>query len=277
MSKIKAIISDSDGTLVNTLYLIRHGQYEAAVEYMLARGIPRHDIPNFEIYEGYINMSVGGSTHDTFKATLTLLFGKTHAHHLEKIDFNELDLMLQPIQDRIAPLYVHPFHGLTELFSWLGKNNITMGIFTSGTAYHMVRHYGISLPVLGYTDLYRNKDTTDNYEKLDAFIARVQAVYGLSKFVIVTVDDVTRAKPDPEGIIKVMEKLGVQPDEVIVMGDHPFDMQAAQAAGAHAIGTTHGFSTAAQLKAAGALRTVESLTSIPALIKAHNSGKSLLF
>lgn len=26
---IKAIISDSDGTLVNTLYLIRHGQYEA--------------------------------------------------------------------------------------------------------------------------------------------------------------------------------------------------------------------------------------------------------
>lgn len=277
MSKIKAIISDSDGTLVNTLYLIRHGQYEAAVEYMLTRGIPRHDIPKYEIYEGYINMSVGGSTHDTITRTLNLLFGKTNNQHLEKIDFKEIDDSLQPIQDRIAPLYVHPFHGLTELFSWLGQNTIDMGIFTSGTAYQIVRHYGIALPVLGYTDLYRTSKTTDNYEKLNAFRARVKAVYGLSKFDVVTVDDVTKAKPDPEGILKVMDKLGVQPDEVIVMGDHPFDMQAAQAAGTHAIGTTHGFSTAAQLKAAGAIRTVESLLSIPALIKAHNSGKSRLF
>jgi hypothetical protein len=32
MSKIRAVIADSDGTLLNTLYLIRHGQYEASVE-----------------------------------------------------------------------------------------------------------------------------------------------------------------------------------------------------------------------------------------------------
>jgi phosphoglycolate phosphatase-like HAD superfamily hydrolase len=276
MSKIKAVISDSDGTLVNTLYLIRHGQYEAAVEYLLTHDIPKHDIPSYEVYESYINLSVGRSTRDTLQATLTLLFGQTHKHYLEKIDFDELDRTLKPIQDRIAPLYVHPFHGLTELFSWLGQNDIGLGIFTSGTAYHLVRHYGIALPVLGYTDLYRN-DTTDNYEKLHAFMERVKAVYGLSKFGIVTVDDVTKSKPDPEGILKVMDKLGVKPDEVIAMGDHPVDMQAARAAGVHAIGTTHGFSNAAQLKEAGAIRTVQSLITIPLLIQDHNSGKSPLF
>jgi phosphoglycolate phosphatase-like HAD superfamily hydrolase len=34
MRKIKAIIADSDGTLVDTRYLIRHGQYEASVDHL---------------------------------------------------------------------------------------------------------------------------------------------------------------------------------------------------------------------------------------------------
>lgn len=54
---VKAIISDADGTLVNTTYLIRHGQYETAVVYLTQRGIPRHDIPDYETYESYINES----------------------------------------------------------------------------------------------------------------------------------------------------------------------------------------------------------------------------
>ena len=118
MSIIKAIISDADGTLVNTLYLVRHGQYEAAVDYLLERNVPRHDIPQYEEYESYINKSVGGSTRETFEKTIRLLFDKTHKHHLDHIDFDELNERLQPIQDRIAPLYVHPFYGLTELFGW---------------------------------------------------------------------------------------------------------------------------------------------------------------
>ena len=55
---IKALISDSDGTLVDTLYLIRHGQYEAASEYLLSKGVALHDIPDYKTYETYINKSV---------------------------------------------------------------------------------------------------------------------------------------------------------------------------------------------------------------------------
>jgi len=273
---IKALISDSDGTLVNTLYLIRHGQYEAGVEYLRELGIPTSDIPQYSVYESYINKSVGGPTRDTVEKTLKLLFGKTHQLHLKKVDFDELNARLEPIQDHISPLYVHPFHGLTELFTWLGNNDIGLGIFTSGDRRMIIRHYGVSLPVLGYTELYKADDIPVN-ERFAAFISRAKAVYGISRFEIVTSDVVTKFKPDPEGILKLMDFLKVRADEVIAFGDHPVDMIAAKRAGIHAIGTAHGFGTPAELTEAGAIRVVNDLQSIPELIEAHNRGGSPLF
>jgi len=276
MTRLKAIISDADGTLVNTVYLIRHGQYEAAVEYLTARGVPRHDIPDYEAYESYINKAVGGSTRETFEKTLRLLFSETHEHHLGKIDFNELDSTLEPIQDHIAPLYVHPFHGLTELFGWLGTSKISFGIFTSGNRRMIVRNFGVSLPVMGYTDLFR-ADDIDVGERLQAFIARAKAVYGMPELAVVTCEDVTTTKPDPEGILKLLEDLDAKPEEAILLGDHAVDMQAARAAGVRAIGISHGFGTPAGLKEAGALLVVDDLATIPKIIEAHNGGEKLLF
>jgi phosphoglycolate phosphatase-like HAD superfamily hydrolase len=273
---IKAIISDADGTLVNTVYLIRHGQYEAAVEYLTSRSIPRHDIPDYETYESYINKAVGGATRETFEKTIRLLFSKTHEHHLLKIDFDELDNRLEPIQDRIAPLYVHPFHGLTELFTWLGKEKVSLGIFTSGNRRMIIRNFGVSLPVMGYVDLFK-ADEIPVADRLRAFIARSEAVYGLPRLAIVTCEEVTKTKPDPEGILKLMDELGVKPHEVIALGDHAVDVQAARAAGVHTIGISHGFGTPAELKEAGAICVVDDLASLPKMIEAHNSGESLLF
>ncbi len=136
---IKAIISDSDGTILNTLYLIRHGQYEVAVEYLLGIGISRSDIPECPIPESFINKSVGGSTRETLEKTIKLLYGKSHQHQIAKINFDDLDKRLAPVQDRIEPLYVYPYHGLTEFFTWLGQKNISLGIFTSGDQRMIVR------------------------------------------------------------------------------------------------------------------------------------------
>ncbi len=273
---IKAIISDADGTLVNTVYLIRHGQYETTIEYLIDCGIPRHDIPNYEVYESYINKSVGGSTRETFEKTIRLLFSKTYEHHLERINFDELDARLAPIQDHIAPLYVHPFHGLTEFFSWLGASKTSMGIFTSGNRRMIVRNFGVSLPVMGYTDLFKADDINVS-ERLSAFIARAKAVYGIPELTVVTCEEVTKTKPDPEGILKLLDDLNVEPDEVVVLGDHPVDMYAAHAAGLHSIGISHGFGTIADLKEAGAVQIVDDLASLPRIIDGHNSGRTLLF
>lgn len=100
---IKAIISDADGTLVNTIYLIRHGQYEAVAEYLAEQGVPKQDIPDYDTYESYVNKSVGGSTRETLEKTIRLLFSRTHEQHIGKIDFDALDARLTPVQDRIAP------------------------------------------------------------------------------------------------------------------------------------------------------------------------------
>ena len=140
----------------------------------------------------------------------------------------------------------------------------------------IVRNFGVSLPVMGYVDLFR-ADEIDVDERLGAFVARAKAVYGMADLSVVTCEDVAATKPDPEGILKLMDQLKVTPDEVILLGDHAVDMHAAKAAGVHAIGISHGFGTPADLKEAGALRVVDDLATIPWIIGRHNSGKDRLF
>lgn len=185
MSKIKAIISDADGTLVNTMYLIRHGQYEAAAIYLLSLGLQKNQIPKYSDYVTLLNKSVGGSTKDTFTKTFKLLLEKSQPEILKRIDFDLLDNSLSVIQDRIALLYVHPFHGLTELLTWMGTNKIKLGIFSSGYYHHIVRNFGVSLPALGHSDLY-TLNSVGIRDRLEAFIKRAEAVYGIPQIAVIT-------------------------------------------------------------------------------------------
>jgi phosphoglycolate phosphatase-like HAD superfamily hydrolase len=131
MSNIKALLSDSDGTLVDTPNLIRHGQYEAAHTYLTKHGIPDQDIPDYPTYEALLHQVVGGRTRDTIEATVRLLY-EHQPHHLEGIDFDELYALLDPIQDRIAPEYIKGYPGLADMLSWLGSASIKLAIFSSG-------------------------------------------------------------------------------------------------------------------------------------------------
>jgi pyrophosphatase PpaX len=58
--------------------------------------------------------------------------------------------------------------------------------------------------------------------------------------VVVGGDETERHKPDPEPLLLALERLGAQPDETAYVGDSPFDMRSAQAAGVHAIAVTWG-------------------------------------
>jgi pyrophosphatase PpaX len=53
-------------------------------------------------------------------------------------------------------------------------------------------------------------------------------------------DETERHKPDPEPLLLALERLGARPDEAAYVGDAPFDVQAAKAAGVFAIGVTWG-------------------------------------
>src|SRR5690606_29938984 len=108
MSSIKALISDADGTLINTVQLIRHGQYEAAKKYLTKHGIPVDEIPTYETYDALLSQVVGGATRSTTEKTLRLLYSAS-PHHLDSLNFDELHATLNPIQDKLAPKYVQSY------------------------------------------------------------------------------------------------------------------------------------------------------------------------
>ncbi len=73
---------------------------------------------------------------------------------------------------------------------------------------------------------------------------------------IITSDDVTKAKPDPEIVYKACEKLRVDPTTVILVGDTQSDVKAGQAAGCFVVG----LSTPADV-------TIQSLSELLSLLQ----------
>lgn len=67
-------------------------------------------------------------------------------------------------------------------------------------------------------------------------------IEGLEKFelhqyldTIVTMEDCTKHKPDPEPVLIALEKLKAKPDESIMLGDSMFDIKCAKAAGVKSV------------------------------------------
>jgi pyrophosphatase PpaX len=58
--------------------------------------------------------------------------------------------------------------------------------------------------------------------------------------VVVGGDETERHKPDPEPLLLALDRLGAEPTDAAYVGDSPFDMQAARAAGLYAVGVSWG-------------------------------------
>jgi pyrophosphatase PpaX len=68
-------------------------------------------------------------------------------------------------------------------------------------------------------------------------VERVFAGAGMREFfeVVVGSEDTERHKPDPEPVLRALELLDTRPADAAYVGDSPFDVAAARAAGVHAI------------------------------------------
>jgi pyrophosphatase PpaX len=66
--------------------------------------------------------------------------------------------------------------------------------------------------------------------------------------VVVTSEDTDRHKPDPAPVRFALERLGALPERSCYVGDAPFDLRAARAAGVAAIAVTWGFFSRAALE-----------------------------
>lgn len=95
--------------------------------------------------------------------------------------------------------------GVTELLMWAQKAGLKLGIGTGTTT--KLAQWGLTK--MGIRDYFE---------------------------AIVTMDDITGpGKPDPEVFLLAAERLGVKPQECIVVGDAPNDVLAAKAAGMKAV------------------------------------------
>ncbi|MEE3362384.1 MAG: HAD-IA family hydrolase [Anaerovoracaceae bacterium] len=74
--------------------------------------------------------------------------------------------------------------------------------------------------------------------------------FGLDDFfdTVVTVEDVTKAKPDPETAYVALERLGVGEDEALMLGDTAYDIKCAHNAGVKAVLATWSLSASGRKK-----------------------------
>jgi len=128
---------------------------------------------------------------------------------------------------------VRPLPGAKDLLQYLSATGIPWAIATSGSQ----RTAGPALKLLGIPE----------------------------GTVVVTRDQVPFAKPDPHLFLKAAERLNVEVQNSIVVGDSVWDMLAAQRARALGVGLMSGGYGREELERAGAFRVYED----PADLRAH--------
>jgi phosphoglycolate phosphatase len=84
---------------------------------------------------------------------------------------------------------------------------------------------------------------------------------------VVTRDDTPRVKPDPEHIRIVLRRLGQDPCRSAMVGDHPMDISVGKEVGAFTIGVLTGYSSADDLKVAGADLILERAAEITSYLE----------
>jgi pyrophosphatase PpaX len=93
------------------------------------------------------------------------------------------------------------------------------------------------------------------------------ALFGLQDFlsVLVTFDDVPKHKPDPYPLEYAAGQMGVSAGDCAYVGDSPFDIIAANAAGCLSIAALWGVASQERLREAGPALTAESMAQVAAM------------
>ncbi len=104
--------------------------------------------------------------------------------------------------------------------------------------------------------------------KTDHLANRSIAHVGLAPFfdIVVGADRTTRHKPDPDPIWFALGELGDSAERAVYVGDSPFDIMSANAAGAISIGVTWGAAARAPLLEASPQHLVTTVAELDALI-----------
>ncbi len=88
---------------------------------------------------------------------------------------------------------------------------------------------------------------------------------GIFTYVLGQCDDIPR-KPDPSGVFVVLDKMHLNADECLYIGDSEVDIATGSAAGVDTVGVEWGFRSKEVLKRAGAAQTIEKPSELLSLL-----------
>ena len=135
-------------------------------------------------------------------------FGETLVHTIERLiphaPYEEVRDYYRAYQNAHCEGRVYVFDGVRELMEELRSRGCKIGVATSRTANSLMKY----LAELG----------------MDVYIDG-----------IVSMEDVAKHKPDPESVLKVLEKFGASPEEAIMIGDTKYDIGCANNAGVDSV------------------------------------------
>jgi len=177
MGRIKAIITDFDGTLVNTFNANFYAYHEAFKQY------------GYEL------------TRDQYKEC----YGLRYDAFCDKMDIKQDDR--KPIKELKKKIYPDFFDYLT----------INQNLLTFIRASHIL--YGVKTCIASTATKENLYNVLKYFEIEDAFD------------IIITGENVSKGKPNPEVYLKAMNVLECEPDEAIVFEDSVVGCEAAENAG----------------------------------------------
>jgi pyrophosphatase PpaX len=130
---------------------------------------------------------------------------------MREFDLEQADELAKAYREFYAPLHseLQAFPGMLELLRKLDDEDRQVGIVSA-----------------------KRRDIVKLATDALGFGGRLDVVVGS--------DEAPRGKPHPDQILVALERLGAEPDTTAYVGDAPFDVAAAKAAGVHAVGVTWG-------------------------------------
>jgi pyrophosphatase PpaX len=137
--------------------------------------------------------------------------GTTIEDQMRSFDAERVDELVAAYREHNTPLHAElaAFAGMDEVLETLQREGRKLGIVTAKRR----RTVGLALDALGIERFFQ---------------------------AVVTADDTTRHKPDPEPVLTALERLTSETDAAAFVGDSPFDVGAGKAAGVFSVGVSWG-------------------------------------
>jgi pyrophosphatase PpaX len=148
---------------------------------------------------------------DLSDAELLAAVGTPLHDQMRSIDADRADELVAVYRAHNEPLHdaLQPCDGMLDVLAALKREGRCLGIVTAKRSATVDLAFAV-LPLRDYFD------------------------------VVVAADDVERHKPAPDPLLVALDRLGAETADAAYVGDSPFDVAAAKAAGVHAVAVTWG-------------------------------------